>query len=209
MAEFKNLARAYALETPEDNKVLYADWAQTYDSEFIEANGYVLHLNVASAFVAAGGEGPVLDVGAGTGVCGQALQAKGITHVDATDISQEMLDVAGEKQVYQRRFTGDLLDRLDVADGHYPGIVSSGTFTLGHVGPEGLDEVVRMLAPKGLAVIAVRDVHYDSAGFADKLAQLESHFSEIRHVPVRIYAEGTGGAHEDDKSILLHLTKAG
>ncbi len=37
----KDLADAYAVETPDDNRDLYARWAATYESMFIVDNGYV------------------------------------------------------------------------------------------------------------------------------------------------------------------------
>ena len=36
-----DLADAYAVETPDDNRDLYARWAATYESAFIADNGYV------------------------------------------------------------------------------------------------------------------------------------------------------------------------
>ena len=44
------LEAAYALETPDDNRTLYRDWASTYDSEFIDATGYVFARGVAEVF---------------------------------------------------------------------------------------------------------------------------------------------------------------
>ncbi|MDH3441269.1 MAG: hypothetical protein OEM63_10990 [Gammaproteobacteria bacterium] len=39
---------AYSVETPEDNIRLYADWASTYESDFVASNGYVGYLRVSS-----------------------------------------------------------------------------------------------------------------------------------------------------------------
>ena len=36
-----DLAAAYAVETPDDSRDLYARWATTYESGFIADNGYV------------------------------------------------------------------------------------------------------------------------------------------------------------------------
>jgi len=208
MTKDKNLQRAYALKTPDDSRDLYGDWAKTYDSEFVDTNQYILHENVAQAFVDAGGRGPVLDLGAGTGACGVALAARSSDTIDATDISPQMLEVARSKGVYADLFEGDILAGLPVPPESYAGIVSSGTFTLGHVGPEGLDEVIRLLVPGGIAVIAVRDAHYDTAGFADKITLLEPYLQSQMQTKARIYAEGSGGDHEDDRAILVHLTRA-
>jgi predicted TPR repeat methyltransferase len=139
-----SLNAAYALETPEDNLRLYREWAARYDSDFAEGHGYVLPLRVAERFTELSGLGPVLDLGAGTGLCGEALRRLGVAPVDATDLSQEMLDVAGAKGVYRALFTGNMLERLQVADASYDGAVSSGTFTHGHVGPEALPEILRI-----------------------------------------------------------------
>lgn len=88
---------AYALKTPEDSRRLYADWAASYDAEFAEATGYRLPEAVAAAFAALGGGGPVLDVGAGTGLVAERLSLRGLGPIDGTDISHEMLNVASAK----------------------------------------------------------------------------------------------------------------
>ena len=208
MSDDPRLEKAYGLKTPDDSRKLYADWAESYESDFVAANGYVLHLNVAGAFAGAGGRGPVLDMGAGTGICGEALAERGVGDIDGTDISPEMLDKAAGKGVYSKLFPGDILAGLDVPDESYAGVVSSGTFTLGHVGPEGLDEVVRLLAPDGLAVIAVRDAHYEAEGFDAKIQALEPLLARVTRPLARIYTQTATGDHADDMAILLHLWKA-
>ena len=58
------LADAYAVQTPDDNRRLYARWADTYDAGFSGAHGYELPDAVAAVYCAAGGAGDaVLDVG--------------------------------------------------------------------------------------------------------------------------------------------------
>lgn len=206
MSDNPKLDRAYSLKTPADSVALYGDWATTYDADFVDASGYVLHIHVAVAYAEQGGRGPVLDMGAGTGVCGEALAKLGVGPIHATDISKDMLDIAAQKEVYASHFTGDILAGLDVTEGQYSGVVSSGTFTLGHVGPSGLDEVVRVLSPGGLAVIAVRDTHYESEGFAAKLRELEPALGSIGFETVQIYALETGD-HAGDEAILVLMRK--
>lgn len=84
-----DLHHAYALRTPEDSRRLYAEWAGDYDQSFAAREDYQLHVHTARAFVRAGGQGPVLDVGAGTGLCGAVLADFGVGPIDATDISPE------------------------------------------------------------------------------------------------------------------------
>lgn len=205
MTDEPNLKAAYGLQTPEDNRRLYADWAETYDKSFAAEHRYVSPQMVTDAFVAAGGQGPVLDIGAGTGLCAQALVALGLSDVDGTDISPEMLEVAARKRIYRQVFAGDILAGLDVEDGAYRGIVSSGTFTNGHVGPQALGEVVRLLAHGGLAVLSVNAQHFAAKGFDAELRRLEPDLAEIYQTTTRLYAEGATGPHADDEGVLVHL----
>ena len=207
MSKTPDLQSAYALETPDDNRALYRDWAATYDSAFVDASGYVLHMHVARAFHAAGGKGQILDIGAGTGIVGVVLKSLGYDDVHATDISPEMLNVAKEKGVYSNLFASDILQGLKVADNSYAGIVSAGTFTLGHVGPSALNEVIRLLTPGGLAVISVRDAHWHAEDFAGMVASLEPKLADWSTTQVPIYQNSPDPGHAKDRALLLHLTK--
>ena len=94
-----DLSEAYAVETPDDNRDLYARWASTYESGFIARHEYVYHQGVAAVFAEAAGpdDVPVLDVGCGTGLVGVALRALGVDAIDGLDLSPEMLDEARTK----------------------------------------------------------------------------------------------------------------
>jgi predicted TPR repeat methyltransferase len=135
--EDDELDAAYALDQPEAVRAFYADWAARYDAGFAAGTGYALPAAVAAAFAAAGGGGPVLDVGAGTGPLAEALAGQGIGPVDAVDLSPEMLARAAAKNIYRALHEADVTRPLPMAPGSFAGIVSAGTFTAGHVGPEG------------------------------------------------------------------------
>ena len=134
-----SLNAAYGPSTSDDSRRLYADWADSYDSGFAVEHDYQLHLHTAEAFIAARGQGPVLDVGAGTGLVGEVLANRGRGPVDATDISPEMLEMAERKDAYRDLFVADLREGLPVSPDSYAGIVSAGNFTHGHLGPEVLE----------------------------------------------------------------------
>ena len=180
MADDFDLVDAYAVETPDDNRDLYARWAATYESGFITDNGYRYHLGVAGAFldVVRPDDGPVLDVGCGTGLVGEVLRVdpRCPGPLDGLDISPEMLDRAREKKtgdgepVYAGLHLGDLTATLDLPDAAYGGITSCGTFTHGHVGPGAFDELYRIARPGALFAIGVNPDHYVVHGFADRFA---------------------------------------
>jgi hypothetical protein len=52
-------------------------------------------------------------------------------------------------------------------------VISTGVFTSGHVGAEGLDELIRITRPGGMIVLTVKMAVWD-AGFADRLQVLEA-----------------------------------
>ena len=197
-----DLDKAYALETPEDNRRLYAEWAESYDSDFAARMGYDLPGHVARAYAGAGGSGPVLDLGAGTGLLGQALSALSVGPVDATDLSPEMLEVARGKRVYRDLFPGNLLERLPCPEDAYAGAVSSGTFTNGHVGPEALPELLRVVRPGGLFVLSVNARHFVAGGFGAAFAALGSAITGLHLPEVPIYGPGAQGPHAGDRAFL-------
>ena len=203
------LSDAYALQTPSDSKRLYAGWASSYDQDFAAGQDYLLPGLTAKAFAAAGGKGPVLDVGAGTGLCGAALQALGVGPVDAADISPEMLAEALRKDAYRDVIEADLLDGIPVPRSAYRGVVSSGTFTHGHVGPEALPALLRAAAPDAQFALSVNAKHYEKAGFAaafDRL--LRGQWIKSLTLPeLRIYGPRATGDHKDDTALIALFQK--
>ncbi|WP_411351764.1 class I SAM-dependent DNA methyltransferase [Leisingera aquaemixtae] len=203
------LTDAYTLSTPEESRRLYADWAGTYDQDFAAGQDYLLPAQTAKAFAAAGGEGPVLDAGAGTGLCGQALRALGIEPVDATDISAAMLAEALRKDAYRDVIEADLKEGIPVPRGSYRGVVSSGTFTHGHLGPEVLPALLRVAAPDAWFALSVNAKFYEKAGFADAFDRLLSG-QWIRNLTlpeVQIYGLGATGAHKNDTALITLFQK--
>ena len=203
MSDDPSLSRAYALRTPEDSVALYRDWAGTYDAGFARDSDYILHEQVARHFTLIGGFGPVLDVGAGTGLCGAALAARGNTPIDGTDISPEMLDVAARKDVYRDLFVANLLDGLPVPARPYQGAVSSGTFTNGHVGPDGIAPILAVLRPRAWVVLSVNAAHFEAAGFDAALSQLAPRIDELSLTDVPIYGPNAQGPHAADQARLV------
>ncbi|MCP3913441.1 MAG: class I SAM-dependent methyltransferase [Actinomycetia bacterium] len=175
------LEDAYAVESPDDCIRLYQDWSASYEDDILTKLGYVSYLRVVEAFVeeASRDDGPVLDVGCGTGVVGAALALQGGWAVDGLDISPAMLQVAAEKlnlagePVFGSLIEADLTQPLPIASNTYGAVISAGTFTMGHVGPEALGELGRIVRPGGLVVLGVNTTFFNQQGFDRFLAALE------------------------------------
>jgi SAM-dependent methyltransferase len=195
-----DLESAYALKSPQDNRRLYAGWAESYDQDFATRMGFRMPALIAARFE---GVGPVLDVGAGTGLLGQALAARGIGPIDGIDISTEMLAVARGKSVYRDLIEADLTQPLTLPCIAYHGIVSSGTFTHGHVGPQAIEALLGVAAPGAQFVLSIFAGIYVSAGFEAMLGALAGRITLPQIVEERIYDAAPDAAHRDDTCLIV------
>ena len=167
------LGAVYGATRPEEVAELYDKWAATYDDD-MSAAGY-RHPTICLALLARHlprGAAPLLDAGAGTGLIGEWLAILGYPRVEALDISEGMLARAAQKGVYAAFHRLALGGPLPFDDGTYAGIISAGVFTSGHVGAEGLDELIRICRPGGVIVATVKNTLWED-GFAARIADLE------------------------------------
>lgn len=167
------LGAVYQAKGVDEVAALYDSWSQTYDHEMAVA-GY-RHPSICLALLARHlprGASPLLDAGAGTGLIGEWLGIMGYPHVEALDISEGMLAKAAEKGAYKAFHRLALGGPLPFSDGHFAGIVSAGVFTSGHVGVEGLDELIRICRPGGVIVLTVKNTLWDG-GFFARITEIE------------------------------------
>ena len=203
MSEKKGLKDAYSIKTPEDSINLYRSWASTYDSDFAKQNDYRSPLEIAKYFdkYSNNKDTPILDVGAGTGLIGELLNASS-REIDAIDISPEMLNIARLKNCYSKIIEADLTKRLLINDNHYGAIVSAGTFTHGHVGPDVLDELLRVTRSGGLFVFTIHYKLYKKAGFDKKFLEIEKSITKPNFHEVYAYGNNPDKDHGSDKVII-------
>lgn len=207
MPDKPDLDKAYALETPEDNLALYADWATTYDTGFAIDMDYRLPQIVAEILTEHKPQGPILDVGAGTGLVAQAFPVSGSVEMHALDISPEMLAVAMNKGRYARAIQADLTLPLQLKSDTYGAVVSSGTFTHGHVGPVAMDGLLRVARSGAVFVLAINAEHFEARGFTEKFADLETDIEGLVLQEVAIYGAGADVAHRDDTAQIAIFRK--
>ena len=167
------LDKVYDRKSNEEVVDLYSEWAETYDDE-LESNSYVAPERGAAVFAEHVNDhgARIVDIGCGTGLVGRFLAARGYTAIDGLDISAEMLVQARAKGDYGNLFEADLTKAIDTPDATYDAAISVGTFTHHHVGPGGLDEVLRIVKPGGIASITVNADAYIADGYRAKFDAL-------------------------------------
>jgi SAM-dependent methyltransferase len=132
-----------------------------------------------------------------------AEHLRGLT-VDALDITPQMLDIARPKGLYRHLMVDDLTRTLDIPDASYDAIISCGTFTHGHVGPECLPELLRITRPGAVFACGTIGPVLDGAGFGSALARLVAlrRITPVEWRDIPIY-EGALHPHKDDRGLVM------
>lgn len=167
---------AYNLKTTDETVAHYAKWAEVYDEEIGNEKGYRQPQRCAVALKAylSNQSAKILDVGCGTGLSGKALINEGFSQIEGCDISPAMLEKAEATGIYKQLFETDLNEPPIAAEYQsYDAAVAVGVFSFGHVLPDAIDEILRVIKPKGFLVIGLNDHYYDLDEFPAKLEALE------------------------------------
>ena len=214
--EVIGLDEAYSVKTPEDNKRLYAKWAATYDSSFVDAKQYRYPKAISECFdqVVTDDVVRVLDIGTGTGLTGMYLSRlrTGVV-LDGMDISPEMLGQAKLKQrtdgsaVYRALYERDLTRDVPNENAPYEALISSGTFTHGHLGPQCLRNLLPLLANNGWLIVGVNNEHFEAKGFAGELESLVALGAITQPQILRIDVYEPGSVHHGDQARVI-VTRA-
>ena len=161
----------------------YAAWAETYDSDLIDAYGYMAPADAVAGLHALGlpQDARILDAGCGTGQAGALLAAAGYTRVDGADLSPEMRAVAGRLGVYRNLFhldmTTDYAPQLaefggpddGQYDAAYDAVICVGVFGYGppHVGD--LPRIMDAARPGAPVLVTVNGKGWEKTGWDDSL----------------------------------------
>ncbi len=156
-------------------EAIYKNWSKDYESDVINLAGYVGHLITSDLLLnyLRNTESIVLDAGCGTGLVGEILYKNNFRNIDGVDFSQEMLDIANQKKIYQSLKLVDLTKKLDYENDSFDAIICAGTFTCGHVGPEALREMVRITKQGGFICFTVRKQEWEASPYMQIINDLE------------------------------------
>ena len=213
--EVLGLDEAYSVKTPDDNRRLYAKWAATYESSFVDAKQYRYPKAIAEVFNdVVGPVRRVLDIGTGTGLTGMYVtRLRPAVVIDGMDISPEMLAQAKLKTredgsvVYRELYVRDLTRAVPNENAPYEALISSGTFTHGHLGPECLRNLLPLLAHDGWLVVGVNNEHFEAKAFAGELDSLVALGAIESPEILRVDVYEPGSVHYGDQARVI-ITRA-
>lgn len=155
MAHSQNpkLEKVYAAQTDQDRASAYDDWAKDYDKDVTEFGIQLPYVGacVFAKFVEPGTK-PVLDAACGTGMHSLPLKLMGYDGFHGIDISDGMLSIARERDIYDSLQRMVLGDPLDFPDDHFPVTYVIGALAPGNAPPHSLDELLRVTQRGGLLI---------------------------------------------------------
>ena len=163
----------YASENNRQLEERYDEWAEEYDDDLADDFGYVMPRMTAETFARfVRKDAKILDAGAGTGLVGVELSSLGYSDIEAMDMSNGMLQVAGAKGVYGALHQMVMGEPLGFEDNRYDAIIGVGVLTLGHAPANSLDELVRVTKQGGHIAFTLRPDVYEQNGFRERQEQL-------------------------------------
>ena len=174
LANDRFVSGAYSLRNAREAEAFYRVWADDYEDHMVGELGYCSPHLVAERLLRhlADTAAEVLDIGCGTGLTSDLLSERGFHNIDGIDLTAPMLAKARTRGIYRNLIQADLNKPIDLPDRCYDAMVSSGTFTCGHVGPGPFDELVRLLRPGGLLSFSIHTEIWEPAGFRATLDRL-------------------------------------
>nr|XP_039265743.1 uncharacterized protein LOC120341321 [Styela clava] len=170
-----NVGKAAYAKSKDQIDDVYTDWAKVYDND-IDTLGYLTPENLVKEMLKYVNNSPstqLLDIGAGTGRCGELLKKHGYKGImDALEINGAMLDVARSKSIYRGHYEiGVFPDKpIPLEYGLYDGVICAGTMLSGHMEPECIAPLVRALKPGGYAVWNTRQTDHEKE-YRDRLGK--------------------------------------
>ena len=165
---------------------IYKNWAKKYEDDVINLAGYVGHLITSELLLSylRNTQAKIFDAGCGTGLVGEILNKNSFQNLIGADFSQEMLNIAKQKNVYQSLDLVDLTKKLDYEENVFDAVICAGTFTCGHVGPEALREMVRITKQGGYICFTVRKQEWEVSPYMQIINDLEDSqaWQKLEHI---------------------------
>ncbi|NEP85792.1 MAG: class I SAM-dependent methyltransferase [Okeania sp. SIO2C2] len=145
-------------KSTEELEKKYDSWANNYDADVKDDWSFMpVKIALTLSKLRPKKDAEILDAGAGTGLVGEELAKQGFTNLTAVDLSEKMLEIAREKQVYKNLYQGNLESAFLSNSVSFDVIITAGVFAYAHAGVEVLNNLFGLLKEEGILLLTIRE----------------------------------------------------
>ncbi len=145
-------------KSTEELEKKYDSWANNYDADVKDDWSFMpVKIALTLSKLLPKKDAEILDAGAGTGLVGEELAKQEYTNLTAVDLSEQMLAVAKEKQVYKNLYQGNLEEAFLSDPVKFDVIITAGVFAYAHAGVEVLNNLFSFLKSEGIFLLTIRE----------------------------------------------------
>ncbi len=154
----------------------YKKWANLYDTDMSSwGYAYPVQLNkILTNKLKLKKTIKILDAGCGTGYVAEVLSKLNYKNIIGIDFSEEMLAIAKSKKIYKKLICQSLNEKIELRSNQFELVICTGVLTSGHVGPGALNELIRLLRPKGFFICSIAESVYKKIGFEKEIKNLKN-----------------------------------
>jgi ubiquinone/menaquinone biosynthesis C-methylase UbiE len=152
----------------------YKKWSNSYDQDMKEwGYAYPVQLKkILNKNLKLKKGIKILDAGCGTGYVAEALIELKFKNIVGIDFSRAMLEIAKQKKIYSRLICQSLNETIKLRSNQFELVVCTGVLTSGHVGPNSIQELIRVVKPQGYFVCSIAESIFKKNGFKKEIENL-------------------------------------
>jgi ubiquinone/menaquinone biosynthesis C-methylase UbiE len=152
----------------------YKKWSNSYDQDMKEwGYAYPVQLKkILNKNLKLKKGIKILDAGCGTGYVAEALIELKFKNIIGIDFSRAMLEIAKQKKIYSRLICQSLNETIKLRSNQFELVVCTGVLTSGHVGPNSIQELIRVVKPQGYFVCSIAESIFKKNGFKKEIENL-------------------------------------
>ena len=121
----------------------------------------------------------ILVIGCGTGLSGEAFISEGFYNIDGTDFSDEMLEIARKKNIYNNLFFDDINKSNLNFQEHYLVVAAVGVISPTHAKAETINQILSYIKKSGILVFSLNDHALEDEVYVNKIKDLKNNKSII------------------------------
>ena len=171
----KKLAAVSGKNVNIDPEEHYDLWAKQYEKELLDDYGYCAHIIGSKAFSTyeLRKSCKIIDIGCGTGLVGEELKSSGFLNIWGLDVSSKMIAIAKKKQIYREFYQKKIENLEGFISKPFEALICVGSFGLGHIGPESLELLVKLVEKNSLIIIFMNAEPFNLENYMDYIEDLK------------------------------------